>query len=239
MIRTFFIAAFTCVCTFVLGIATIISSFFTRTGNFPHLIARAWANAILFVSGVRVTVTGVSHIDPDKSYIYMPNHQGNFDIPVLLGRLPVQFRWLAKEEVFRIPIMGRGMRACGYISIDRSDRQSAFKSLERAVETIRDGTSVVIFPEGTRSVDGKLKSFKKGGFVIAADAGVPIVPVAIHDTWEIMPKKRFLIKPRDVLLEIRAPVDTTGYSRETKNELMEKIRRIIKERLDRGREKTS
>ena len=117
---------------------------------------------ILFVSRIKVTVKGISNIDPSKSYIFMPNHQSNFDIPVLLGCLPAQFRWLAKAELFRIPLFGRAMRGCGYISIDRSNRKSAFRSLQKAADTIRNGVSVLIFPEGTRSLDGKIRSFKKG-----------------------------------------------------------------------------
>ena len=108
--------------TAVMGLAATVASFFSRNGNLPHLVARAWARSILFVSGIRVTVEGREHIGPGRSYIYMPNHQSNFDIPVLLGALDVQFRWLAKAELFKIPILSRGMRGCGYISIDRSNR---------------------------------------------------------------------------------------------------------------------
>jgi 1-acyl-sn-glycerol-3-phosphate acyltransferase len=124
------------------------------------------------------------------------------------------------------------MRGCGYISIDRTNRQSAIASLGKAAETIKNGTSVLIFPEGTRSVDGKIKSFKKGGFVMTVDAGVPIVPVLIHGTWSIMPKKRVLIRPRPVTLEILPQLDTTAYSRDTKNELMEMVRNVMCERFE-------
>src|SRR5210317_685359 len=129
----------------------------------------------------------------DAPCILMPIHQSNFDIPVLLGRLPVQFRWLAKAELFKIPIFGRGMRGCGYISIDRSNRKSAFQSLAEAATKIRNGVSVLIFPEGTRSRDGKILPFKKGGFVLSVDAGVPIVPIVIYNTGSIMPKGRLRI----------------------------------------------
>ena len=231
MIHTVFIIICTVIFTLVLGVVAILASFFSKTGNVPHVIARSWAKSILFVSRVRVKTIGTSNLDPEKSFIYMANHQSNFDIPVLLGRLPVQFRWLAKAELFKIPIFGWGMKVSGYISIDRSNRESAFKSLEKAVETIQNGTSVMIFPEGTRSKDGQLKAFKKGGFVIAADSGVPIVPVVIHHTWEIMPKGDFLIKPRNVLLEIKEPVETNGYSRQTKDQLMDKIKNSIADSL--------
>jgi 1-acyl-sn-glycerol-3-phosphate acyltransferase len=155
----------------------------------------------------------------------MANHQSNYDIPVLLGYLPGQFRWLAKAELFKIPIFGRSMRGCGYISIDRFNRQSAIESLNKAADRIKNGASVVIFPEGTRSPDGGIMAFKKGGFVLAIDAGVPIIPVVIDGTRGIMPKKRMLIKPNRVLLKVLPAVETMAYTRENKEELMNVIRK--------------
>ena len=227
MIRTLFIIIWIVFDTIVLGIVAIISSFFSQKGNFPHIIARFWGKSILWVSRINVTVKGVNNIDPAKSYIFMPNHQSNFDIPVLLGCLPAQFRWLAKAELFRIPLFGRAMRGCGYISIDRSNRKSAFKSLEKAADTIRNGVSVLIFPEGTRSLDGKIRSFKKGGFVLTVDSGVSIIPVILHGTWSIMPKNTLRIMPGNVTLEITRPINSSDYTRETKDDLMEKVRDII------------
>jgi 1-acyl-sn-glycerol-3-phosphate acyltransferase len=162
----------------------------------------------------------------------MANHQSNFDIPVLLGRLPVQFRWLAKQELFRIPIFGRGMRGCGYISIDRTNRKLAFESLNEAARKIREGVSVMIFPEGTRSADGRIRPFKKGGFVLSVDAGVPIVPIVIHGTRAIMPKGSLMVRSQDIRMEILAPIDTAAYTRKTKDELMEKVRSAICETFD-------
>ena len=226
-IRTCIIVAWTIVGTLCLASLTILVSFFSKTGNMPHLVARLWAKTILWVSGVRVTVSGTEHLRPGRSYIYMVNHQSNFDIPVLLGKLPVQFRWLAKAELFKIPVFGRGMRGCGYISIDRSNRKSAFKSLAEAAETIRNGTSVLIFPEGTRSHDGTLGSFKKGGFVLSVDAGVPIIPIIIQGTFTIMPRGRLLIRPRSVKLTIHDPIETASYTRKRKDDLMQYVREVM------------
>lgn len=213
--------------TVVLSVFVIGVALFSKTGNMPHRIARLWARSILFISGIGVAVTDRSDMDPRHPYVFMANHQSNFDIPVLLAHLPVQFRWLAKAELFRVPVFGRAMRGCGYISIDRSDRDSAFQSLATAAATIKNGTSVLIFPEGTRSPDGTIKPFKKGPFVLTVDAGVPIVPVVIHGTWSIMPKDRRIIKPCRVTLDILPPVETSGYSRSTKEELMEKLRNLL------------
>jgi 1-acyl-sn-glycerol-3-phosphate acyltransferase len=220
--------------TIFLGILAIAVSFFSKTGNMPHLVARFWGKCILFVSGIRVKVKGIANVDPQKPCIFMSNHQGNFDIPVLLGCLPFQFRWLAKAELFRIPLFGRAMRDCGYISIDRFNRSSAFESLKRAAETIRGGVNVMIFPEGTRSLDGKIRSFKKGGFIMTIDAGVPIMPIVIQGTYSIMPKNRLLIRPGAVVLEILEPVETCGYIRANKDALIEKVRNNICQAFEKG-----
>ncbi len=198
MFRTVFIYIGTLLLTFVFATAAIVAAIFSKTGDTPHKVGRIWARAILTISGIDVTVKGTSHIDQKRSSIVMVNHQSNFDIPVLLAHLPLQFRWLAKAELFKIPVFGRAMHGCGYISIDRSDRESAFRSLAKAATTIKNGTSVLVFPEGTRSLDGMIKPFKKGPFVLAVDAGVPILPVIINGTWPIMPKNRLTIKPSRV-----------------------------------------
>ncbi|MBW2513932.1 MAG: 1-acyl-sn-glycerol-3-phosphate acyltransferase [Deltaproteobacteria bacterium] len=226
-LQTAYILVYVVLVTIVLATAVIIVALFSRNGNAPHLIARAWARSILFVSGIHVDVTGLENLNVGGSCILMPNHQSNFDIPVLLGCLPVQFRWLAKAELFKIPIFGRGMRGCGYISIDRSNRKSAFQSLAEAATKIRNGVSVLIFPEGTRSRDGKILPFKKGGFVLSVDAGVPIVPIVIFNTGSIMPKGRLRIRTRPVRMDILAPIATAGYTRKTKDDLMELVRRTI------------
>lgn len=232
MIRTLYITIWVCFATLVAGTVVIVLSFFVRSGDPLHKIARLWGRSILVVSRIKVSVKGMSHIDPSSPYIYMPNHQSNFDIPVLLGHLAVQFRWLAKMELFKIPIFGRAMRKAGYISINRYHRESAFKSLEAAAKKIKGGVSVLIFPEGTRSWDGKIQPFKKGGFVMAIDASVPIVPVVITGTREIMPKGKFRVYRGHVSMVIHKPIRTATYTRETKEELMESVRRVICDNLE-------
>ena len=227
-LQTVIILVYVFLATIVMATVVIVVALFSRNGNAPHLVARAWARSILFVSGIHVHVNGLENLNVGGSCILMPNHQSNFDIPVLLGCLPVQFRWLAKAELFKIPIFGRGMRGCGYISIDRSNRKSAFQSLAEAATKIRNGVSVLIFPEGTRSWDGKIQPFKKGGFVLSVDAGVPIVPIVIFNTWSIMPKGRLRIRTQSVRMDILAPIPTSGYTRETKDDLMDSVRNTIR-----------
>ncbi len=232
MIRTLYIAIWVVFATLALGLLVIVLSFFVRSGNPMHKIARLWGRSILIVSRIKVSVKGLSNIDPSKSYIYMSNHQSNFDIPVLLGYLKVQFRWLAKMELFKIPIFGHAMRKAGYISIDRNNRESAFESLKTAARKIKSGVSVLIFPEGTRSRDGKIRSFKKGGFVMAVDSGVPIVPIVLTGTSSIMTKGSFRINPGKVSMTIHQPIQTSVYTRETKEALMERVQRVICDDLE-------
>jgi 1-acyl-sn-glycerol-3-phosphate acyltransferase len=227
MLQTIAIALWTVFVTVIFGYLSILLSVVGNNGNWSHISARIWGRSILAASGIRVRVTGMERIDPAKSYIFMSNHQSNFDIPVLLAYLKVQFRWLAKEELFKIPFFGYAMQRVGYISINRSDRRSAFLSLKRAAQIIRGGVSVLIFPEGTRSLDGQIRPFKKGGFILALDAGVPIVPVVIRGTRSIMPKERLRIRSGRVTLEILAPIDTTAYTRKSKEDLIAAVRRAI------------
>lgn len=227
ILQTAYIYLWVIVSTLIGGLCAVTVSFFDRRGNAPHLVARAWASSILFVAGIKVTVRGLENLDPNGTYIFMPNHQSNFDIPVLLSWLPFQFRWLAKAELFKIPLFGYAMRRAGYIPIDRSRRTEAFRSLANAAAAIRQGRSVIIFPEGTRSRDQSIKPFKKGGFVMAVDAGVPIVPIVLHGTRAIMSSSGRLIRSGRVVMEIFEPIATTDYTRKTKDDLMARVYQII------------
>lgn len=227
MARTFLVIGWTVVSSFFMGLIAMAVSLTDKTGNSSHKVARIWAKGILRVAGVKVVVRGLGHIDSGRSRIYMSNHQSLFDIPILLAHLPVQFRWLAKAELFRIPVFGQAMARAGYISIDRADRRSAFKSLTRAARMIKDGVSVLIFPEGTRSNDGAVQPFKKGGFVLAVDSGVPVMPVITLGPHEIMPKGSLTITPGNALVEIRPPIDAGQYGRKTKDHLLARVRREI------------
>ncbi len=227
MLRTTVVIIWTISVTLFMGVMTIILSFLDRNGNIPHKVARIWAKSILAVSGVRVRVRGMGHLDDGRSHVYMANHQSHFDIPVLLAHLPGQFRWLAKHELFGIPVFGYAMARAGYISIDRSDRKSAFESLKRASRIIRNGVSVLIFPEGTRSGDGTIRPFKKGGFIMAVDSGVPVIPIVVTGTRHIMPKNQIKIRRGDVNVEIRPPIRTSDYTRKTKDLLIDTVREAI------------
>lgn len=213
----------------------ILLSLWKDDGDYSHVAGRIWARLILLVSRVRVSVQGLHHLDPGVTCIYMVNHQSMFDILVLQGYVLVQFRWLAKQELFRIPVFGPAMARAGYVSIDRSNRRSAHKSLSEAARKISQGVSVVVFPEGSRSPQGKIMPFKPGGFHLAMRAGRPIVPVVIRGTHDIMPKGSLRISPGHVVVSINAPIETASYAKGDKNLLMERVRFVMNQDLERIR----
>lgn len=198
-----------------------------------HKIARLWAKIMLLISSTKVTVVGGANVLRKKPQVFMSNHLSDFDILVALAHIPGQFRWIAKKELFRIPIFGPAMRRAGYIEIDRQDHRRAMQSLDDAAEKIRQGRSVMTFPEGTRSKDGKMKPFKSGTFHLAIKSGAPIVPVTIIGTAEIMPKRSLRIRPGKVTLVIDRPIDVSEYTIENKDELVERVRSIISGNLAR------
>jgi 1-acyl-sn-glycerol-3-phosphate acyltransferase len=238
MIRTLILLLWTVFATAFFSVMVILISWVAGSDDTMHKIGRIWAKCILSVANIKVTVKGISNLTPRRSCIYMPNHMSNLDIPVLQAYLPVQFRWLAKAELFKIPVFGQAMQRAGYISIDRSDKKSAIQSLHRAANIIRDGVSVIVFPEGTRSRNHRIQPFKKGGFVLAIDSGIPIIPITIRGTWPIMHKKRIRIKPGNVVVEIAKPIESSMYTRKTKDDLIDNVRNIImesfKEELNNG-----
>ncbi|NLA75459.1 MAG: 1-acyl-sn-glycerol-3-phosphate acyltransferase [Deltaproteobacteria bacterium] len=224
MIRYVFIFVWTTLATFIMSLVAICSAFFSRNGNGPHKIGTWWAKSILWVSGIRVQVKGIENLDSERPCVFMCNHQSNFDILVLFYALPAQFRWIAKAELFKIPFFGRAMRGAGYISIERKERRRAIQSLREAADKIRSGVSVMIFPEGTRSPDGNIGEFKNGGFLLAYEAGVQIMPVVLNGTWSIMSKDSLRIQPGNVTLSILPPVSVKGYSKSEKTLLAEDVR---------------
>ena len=212
----------------------VISPFSTRGENTMHKIAAMWGRTVLFLSGVRVEVSGQENLPANQPVIFMANHQSNFDILAVLGYIPVQFRWISKKEVFRTPLMGPAMKRAGYISIDRGNRPRAIESLDEAARTIRHGKSVMTFPEGTRSMDGAIHPFKKGLFYLALKAGVPIMPVSIVGSRPIMPKKSLTITPGKISLIIAKPVDVSSYSLRNRDDLMQTVHDIISDNFYRS-----
>jgi len=209
----------------VMIVPHLIISLFSRTGNISHVLARYWARFTLICANVKVELQGEENM-PSGPAVYMANHVSHFDVFAILGHLNVQFRWTVKKELYSIPLLGLAMRTLGYVMIDRSDHEKAVKSLKNAAERIRSGTSIFIFPEGTRSCDGKLQyPFKKGGFHLAIEAGVPVVPIAVLGSREVLPKHGMRVKPGKIILKAGKPIETAGH---TVNTLMEEVYNSIK-----------
>ncbi len=233
-LRALCVIPFALLLTLLISITTLFKTLVLR-GNAAsvQVLAAWWAISICRASGVEVTVTGTEPLDPEKPYIFAANHQSQFDIFVLQGFLGIDFRWLAKKELFTVPIWGPAMLRAGYIPIDRSHGRKAIKSLNEAAKKIAAGTSVIIFPEGTRSKDGKLHKFKAGAMVLAIKSGIPLVPVAILGTYEILPKGKLLMKPGKVEIRVGNPIETKNYNSKDKHKLAKVMQEAVSELLNR------
>lgn len=199
-----------------------------------QLCALPWARIGLFLNGVRVDVYGREHVDPKQSYVIVANHLSHTDIWVLYGYLGIDIRWVAKMELSRVPVVGTACVALGHVFIDRSNRGRAIASLERAKERIVNGTSIIFFPEGTRSRAGEMLPFKKGAFRMAQDLRMPILPLTLSGTREILPPDTARLAPGNARIIIHPPIAVEGDSEEELASLMERSRAAIASGLEAG-----
>jgi 1-acyl-sn-glycerol-3-phosphate acyltransferase len=204
----FFIPAIS-VYTIVLGTVSLVSTVFDRSGDFGHRCACAWSWLILKTTGVRVTVEGLERLDPSRSYVFAANHQSIYDIPIVFWSLPYQIRIIAKESLGRFPFLGWHLRRTGHMLVDRRHPNRA-AIFGRASKLMKEGLSLIVFPEGTRSRDGRVASFKGGSFYLALEAELPVVPISIVGSRHVMLKGRLATCPGRVKLVVHEPIDTTG-----------------------------
>jgi 1-acyl-sn-glycerol-3-phosphate acyltransferase len=205
----------------------VIFSLFSNAENNIHKVANLWAKILLLICNTRVEIIGKENILRSKPQIFMANHQSDFDILIVLAHIPGQFRWLVKKELFHIPIFGAAMKSAGYIEIDRNNREKAMQSLDEAALRIREGKSIMAFPEGTRSRFGEIKPFKQGTFYLAIKSGVPIIPISIIGSGEIMPKRSLKIKPGKIKLIIGKPIDVKNFTLDNRQDLITAVRNTI------------
>lgn len=189
------------------GTSALIISLFDRRGRMVHACASNWGASIFRICNVKVEIEGNDRLDPGRSYVVMANHHSLFDIPTVLTSLPFPFRMLAKASLFRIPFMGWYMARVGYIPVEREDPKQARASLERAAKRVASGLSVLVFPEGTRSPEGQVKRFKRGGVNLAHAAGVPVVPMAIMNSGRLLPRGSWHADPGIITVRIGEPID--------------------------------
>ena len=219
--------------TIVCGTISLIVSFFDDTGTAQIRVARAWARSLLAVSGVKVHVEGLEHIAPAGSYVFIANHLSYMDTPVVLAHVPVQFRFLAKRGLFQIPLLGQHLSRAGHIPVPREDPRAAVRTLQKAAETIQQKhTSLLVFPEGGRSRDGELQEFKEGGTYIAIRAGVPLVPIAVIGTREVLPYSAAVVLSGKVTLRIMKPIDTSTLTLKDRGPITGQLRELILAQLE-------
>jgi 1-acyl-sn-glycerol-3-phosphate acyltransferase len=212
--------------TAVMSTATILFRPFHAT--LSRWAGRAWAFLLLAAAGIRLRVRGAKKLDRKRNYIFMSNHLSAADIIILYTAIPFSVGYLAKKELFRIPLLGWAMRCAGHIPIDRGNPREAKKSIEEAIEVVKRGElSLIIFPEGTRSVTGELKSFKLGGFSLAISSGADIVPIAVAGTRELLPKGALHINPRPVTVNIGEPIACHMLKKTEKSLLADATREAI------------
>ena len=215
------------------GSVSIAVSLFDRTGNTAIRVARAWARFLLAGSGVRVNVEGLENLQSDSSYVFLSNHLSYMDTPVVLAHVPVQFRFLAKRGLFQIPFLGTHLSQAGHIPVPREDPRAAVKTLQLAAKTIQEKkVSLLVFPEGGRSPDGTLQDFKEGGAYIGIRAGVPLVPIVLIGTNNILPYGNAVVLPGTVTLRVLRPVDTASLTLKDRGAITEHIQRLIAAQLD-------
>lgn len=232
MLRTIWSVSFATFSTFFFALSAVIAGLFNPYSNLSNGIVRSWAKSILWASGIKVEVIGRDQLDLRHPVIYMANHLSTFDILAMAVAIPGTVRFIAKKELFRIPFLAQGMRRVGMISIDRGNSQQAKKSLADAAEKMKKGVSVIIFPEGTRSRDGKIQRFKKGGFILAIKGKFPIVPTAIRGSFGIMRKKSLKVGKGRIEVEFLQPVAAEKYSYTQRNDLLQEVYRQIVNKLD-------
>lgn len=233
MLRAYLYLAFFIPLTFLFSVSAFVSTLFDGTGRLYARHARLWARLSLGLAGVRVTVSGAGYI-PDEPVIFMSNHQSSFDILALLAAMPRQIHWIAKKELFDIPVFGPSMRRGGYIPLDRGDGRKALQSMDEAAAVIRQGKCVVMFPEGTRTQDGHLLPFKRGGFILARKAGVPVIPVTINGSGRINPAGRIRLYRGDIGIILHPPIRVPDDLRKSEAEswMMENVRINIESALE-------
>lgn len=207
--------------TIVMGSLSVMSSLFDANGRLQHGCSRIWSRLILWTSGVKVRVTGTGNLQPGTPYVLCINHQSHMDIPILLASIPIQFRFAAKKELFKIPFLGWHLRRSGHVPIDRENPRAAIKSMAQAAESIRSGRPLAIFPEGGTSLDGIIKPFKGGGFLLATRSGAGTVPVTIRGSRAVLTPRTYHVRGGVVDVTIGVPIESSGLSNA---DLAEKVR---------------
>jgi 1-acyl-sn-glycerol-3-phosphate acyltransferase len=214
--------------TVLFGIVNLFVSLFDSVGNAQMVIARVWARSLLRIAGVRVEASGLEKIDLSKPFVIAANHASYMDTPVILDKIGLQFRFLAKEGLFKIPLLGTHLKLAGHVPVPQKDPRAAIRTMQSAAENIREkGISMLIFPEGGRTRDGNLQEFREGVAYIAIKAGVAIIPVGLTGTRGIVPMGSAIVRRGRVALRVGDPISTEGLSLKDRQKLTEEVRQRV------------
>ena len=230
-LRAAFTVLFITVLTILGALVGLASRLVDSSGDLVLDLARAWSRWVTSFAGVKIVVENRTNLDPEQPYVFMANHASSLDIWAVFVAVPRRIRLIAKKQLARIPILGWVMWAGRFIFIDRQNGVAARRSIDEAGQRIHDGASVLLFPEGTRTRDGSLGAFKKGGFHLAIKAGVPIVPVALRGTRELMPPGSLLLRRGTMTVIIGEPIATQGLSDEDRANLNDRVRGVVETML--------
>ncbi len=211
----------------VLGTLAVLARLFDSSNNLSHKISSLWGRGLCVLNGIRVDIEGLEHVRVDRAQIYIANHQGFFDIFALNAYLPAQIRWVAKSSLFKIPFVGWSMTASGYVPVERGNRKKSYQAFLATIEKLKAGNSIVIFPEGTRSEDGTIGPFKKGGPLLSVRSGAPLVPVTLMGTGSIIKKGSGIIKPGRIRIIISPPISSQSVSEDKEENVLHNLRDII------------
>lgn len=220
------------VITALVALATILLSPLFPNHPISYFPARWWGRVICYLFFIKVRLNGLEKVDVTNSYIVAANHQSIFDVFVIYGWLPNLFKWIMKAELRKIPLVGKACESAGHVFINRSNPVAANASIKKAERNLTNGISVVIFPEGTRTYTGKMGTFKRGAFRIAADLKLPVLPLTIQGAFQRMPRTSFLVKPGTITLTFHDPVDVVPYLPDKVPQLIEHTHLIINSLLE-------
>lgn len=231
MFRTLFTLSIAFVATLVVAPTVTVISLFDSHSRLIDPLIRRWARLIVAAAGIRLVTEGIERLDPQERYVVVANHYSYLDIPCLFAALERPVRFMAKKSLFQVPVFGWGLKAAGFIPIDRNDRRTAIQSFDLAARRIRRGNSIVIFPEEGRTSTRELKPFQRGAFLLALRAGLPVVPVAIDGTFDVLPVGGRAIRPGVVTVRIADPITTKGRGPAAKEQLSTAARSAIRRML--------
>jgi 1-acyl-sn-glycerol-3-phosphate acyltransferase len=218
--------------TIVMGTLSLGASLFDKTGRRQHRIARAWGRMLLKVSGVRLEAQGVDKLDPGVSYVLVANHMSYMDIPAVLATIPLEIRFFAKRGLFQIPFLGTHLRRAGHLPVVRGDPRASLKTLQAAAQRLREeAITPLLFPEGGRS-PAALREFKEGAAHLAIKAGVPVVPVGLVGTRDVLPMRSVIVRPGKITVRVGDAIETSGMKSHDRAELNRRLREQVAELMD-------